>query len=226
MIIRSLFLSAGLALASFSTAYAAGDYRCPKTLAAIKGDPLSQKATEIFRKVYAKLGCPIKITPLPARRGVLHFNQNLVDGELFRLPLIEPHYINPIARSNEPLFKLTNGLWGRHKSIDPNNNIVGYVKGIAWHDDYLKKHPSTKTVAFASDDQAIAAYFRKSIDFFLSEKQTVTLYLISHGNKRPPYLVQEISALPLYHYLNADYAPFMTAFSKYIKEQKSFAPIE
>ncbi|WP_419799852.1 hypothetical protein [Terasakiella sp.] len=166
-------------ISSFSVNAQSNSSYCPQKIGMMQGDPLAIPAKEILVKIYKKLGCNIKVVPLPGTRGILHFNKKLVDGELYRLSLAEKAYEQTFVRSLVPLFKLTNAIWENSDYNISNKKPLGYVKGIKWHEEYILKHflDMQNIAQFYSEDKMYEAFNRGAIGGFLSEKQTVKLLM-------------------------------------------------
>ncbi len=196
---------------------------CPEKIAVISGDPLANGVQGILQSTYHTLGCEIEFVSVPARRGILYFNNRSVDGEIYRLSLVENAYNIPFVRSSVALLYLKNALWENPDREIAQKRPMGYVRGIKWHDEYtasLKGH--VNMISFGSEENMFQAYERGSIGSFLTEKQSVDLLQAQSFFKTSPKMVKVISNLPLYHYLNADYADFMKKFSAYLVAHKPF----
>lgn len=201
---------------------------CPPKIGMMQGDPLAVPAKEILLKVYKKLGCNIKVVPLPGARGILHFNKKLVDGELYRLPLAEKAYERTFVRSLVPLFKLTNAVWENPDYNISSKKPLGYVRGIKWHEEYVQNHflDMQKIAQFNSEDKMYEAFNRGIIGAFLSEKQTVKLLSEDGRLTVSPRLKSTVESKPLYHYLSSNYSTFMADFSKVIEAEHPFSILE
>jgi len=220
----AVFIS--LLLSSFEL-FAQTSY-CPKKIAVIQGDPLSDQGAEILTKVYKALGCAIDLSKLPGARGILHFNRKMVDGELYRLRLVENAYERDFVRSLVPLFKLTNAVWENPNGTAATDKPLGYVKGIKWHETFVKEYvlETPKLVQFNTEKNLYDAYVRGAIGSFLSEKQTVNLLIDDDKLSLIPRLKKAIETKPLYHFLDSKYVEFMADFSKYIQNNQPFKVME
>jgi len=202
---------------------------CPTKIAAISGDPLSEGGANVLRQIYGKLGCTPEVTFLPGRRGVNHFNKSAVDGELYRLRLIESQYKTAFVRSSTPVFSLTNALWVHPSPAIAEKKRTAYVLGIAWHEKFVVALPveqRAKYVKYHSDGQVFAAYNRGAIGSFLTEKQSIDILLKKNAIRPIPVLKKVISSLPLYHYLGKRYAKFMADFSAELARDNPFSKLE
>lgn len=221
IIIYSVFF-----LISINISVADNSYLCPQSIAAISDDPLSHKGSKILSKMYTALGCPIEIVFLPGRRGISYFNQKKVDGELYRLNLIEAAYSNKFTRSSSPLFEIINAVWARPDLTDIKLEPIGYVIGIAWHENFIKNANENipfRRAKFDSEEDMLLAYNNGKIGSFLSEAQSISLLSSQNKYKVIPRKSFDVEALPLFHYLQAKYTPFMKEFSKYLQEHQPFA---
>jgi hypothetical protein len=219
----SLFLVIFLSfLAIFSKAQA--DY-CPKKIAAIEGDPLAAQGGEILKKIYQELGCPIDLIYLPGQRGILHFNGGKVDGELYRLRLVEGAYERKFVRSDVALFPLTNDLWVHPDPKVAETKAFGYVLGLKWHEAYIQKNALKikKLAQFPSEEKLFAAYNRGAIGSFLSEKQTIDVLEKTHKLVQRPLLKEVVETKSLYHYLGDEFTPFMNDFSRRLQQDNPFS---
>ncbi|NVJ92388.1 MAG: hypothetical protein HWE34_12060 [Methylocystaceae bacterium] len=196
---------------------------CPEKIAVISGDPFVMGVEGILQSIYRALGCKIEFVSLPAKRGILYFNNRSVDGEIYRLSLVENAYNIPFVRSSVALLHLKNALWENPDREIAQKRPMGYVRGIKWHDEYAASFKEQgNMISFGSEENMFQAYERGSIGSFLTEKQSVDLLQAQSFFKTSPKMVKVISDLPLYHYLNADYADFMKAFSAYLVKNKPF----
>lgn len=210
-----------------TTNIAAADnkYLCPNSIAAISDDPLSQKGATVLTQIYATLGCPIEIVFLPGRRGVSYFNHHRIDGELYRLNLIEGAYTQKFTRSALPLFEITNAVWVRPDLEDIKSEAIGYVVGIAWHENFIEEAGEDipyRRIKFDSEEDMLIAYNNRKIGSFLSESQSISLLSKENRYVVTPKKFLEVESLPLYHYLQEKYAPFMKAFSTYLQVNDPF----
>jgi len=199
---------------------------CPSKIAAISGDNLSVESQSILKEIYTKLGCSVEIVSLPGRRGVLSFNRSLVDGELFRLSLIEKKYEKTFVRSTTPMLQLVNALWEHPSPSVAENKPMAFVLGIAWHEKFISETTGTKAIRFSSDHELVAAYNRGAVGSFLTEKQSINLLHKKRAIHPAPVLKKTISALPLYHYLDKKYAKFMADFSEELRQHQPFQKLE
>jgi len=202
---------------------------CPGQIAAIEGDPLSRDGALYLTQMYEKLGCKLEVRFLPGRRGVQEFNSADVDGELYRLRIIEDKYVRPFLRSVQPLFSLTNAVWVHPDPAIADAHPLGYVLGIAWHEKFVSELPvgdATRLLKFHSEDDVVAAYNKGVIGSFLTEKQTVDILVQGGAIVPAPVRKTTISAQPLYHYLGREFGPFMGDFSTLLTRDNLFKKLE
>ncbi|MBO6808499.1 hypothetical protein [Thalassospira sp.] len=221
-IIQILALGFALLLPSFS--YAQPKDECPKRLGIVINDRLSNYIATILSGIYEDLGCPIELIDLPGRRGFVAFNNGRIDGELFRLPVGAAHYTKPYVRSDIPLIAVTSSLWGMPGSKLHSDDTIGYTIGIAWQEDYLNKNMLRKSGHNDVDD-IIQHYNSGTFDRFLAEDSTIDL-MITEGafaKDRIPVRIELLEDGPLYHFLAAEFSPFMERFSNYLSEHQPFA---
>lgn len=197
---------------------AAADY-CPKRIAVIQNTVALKEIEQIIHNIYKELHCDTRFMPMPAKRGVLAFNNAAVDGELVRLQAIEPFYKREVVRS-DPLAPAVLGLWGRAGN---RGNVLGHVRGIAWQDSsiggFIKEGWQTR--AFNKHEQMYAAYVRGLIDHFLS----IDIFKVEFFAQRGQDLaVQKLSLLEPqgYHYLDMEYVDFMRDFNRYVRNNDPF----
>ncbi len=193
---------------------------CPKTIANISQEPITAATLNTFQQIYVDLGCLTKFVTLPGRRSILHFNKGLVDGEFFRLKLVEKAYQREFVRSSPPLFTLYNSLW-----LHPDPSISekyphGYVIGIVWQERYMKNRNG---ILFHSVEKMYETYRNGRLGGFLGTHHSVKAQIASGRLPIAPILGKVIMAEPLYHYLGSEYAPFMQRFSALIKEKDPFS---
>ena len=223
----TLAVSVGAIAAGPPPAQAAGAY-CPAKIAALDGVALAERSAAAMQLLYEKLGCPVEIEPVPGRRGVAHFNSGAVDGELYRLAIIEPAYTVPFVRSTVPLMVMEKALWSAPGAKGDETALYGYVFGIKWHEDFVG-HARERTRRFRKYDtetDMFTAYQAGEIKGFLSIKQTVDQLLWVGRITAAPEKVLTVARKPLYHYLNAKYRPFMEALSAALARDNPFTALE
>jgi len=213
-----------LLLVSGTAGPARAEY-CPGKISAILGTPLSAAGALRLKQVYKRLGCTPEIVFLPGRRAVAQFNSGLVDGELYRLRLIEGKYHKLFVRSSVPLYKLVTALWAHP---DPHIALAkpyGYVLGVGWQEKFVATPVAGDRVHFISyhdNDEVLNAYNRGAIGGFLAEKQQIDLRRRTRTMDPEPVLVKTIASLPLFHYLDRRYEKFMVDFSAEIRRDNPF----
>lgn len=199
---------------------------CPLKIAGIANDSLTRESVSIFRQIYNELGCSPEIIFLPGRRGVQYFNKSLVDGELFRLELIEGKYEKAFVRSTSPVMRITNAIWEHPSQAIVVNRPTGYTLGIAWQEKYVSETPDRSFRKFYNDTEMINAYNRGAIGSFLLEKQSIKILQEKTEMNPSPILKKTLSVLPLYHYLDIKYLNIMTDFSEKIRLRRPFSRLE
>jgi len=204
------------------SAQASADY-CPKRIAVIQNTVALKAIEQIIHNIYEELHCDTRFMPMPAKRGVLTFNNAAVDGELVRLQAIETLYKREVVRS-DPLAPAVLGLWGRKNNP---GKVLGHVRGIAWQDGsiggFVKE--GWRTRAFNKHEQMYAAYLRGLIDHFLS----IDIFTVEFFARRDKDSViqKEILLAPQgYHYLSAEYADFMRDFNRYVRNNDPFKELK
>ncbi|MBC07288.1 hypothetical protein [Thalassospira sp.] len=204
----------------------AQDYLCPQKIAYVENEPMSQKAIVILQKVYADLGCPLQAVKLPGRRGPLHFNEGLVDGELLRAIPAEKNYARAFVRSSVPLREISNRLWRNPNDDDPQTPIA-FTLGVAWQEKFAKTNTDKTGVAnkpMMFNTELYEAYANGRITRFLAADTNIDDMIAKGilGSTPAPVIEETVSVLPLYHYLGAEYAPFMTKFSELVAKTDPF----
>lgn len=124
------------------------------------------------------------------------------------------------------MFHLVNALWEHPSPSTVKNRQIAFTLGIAWHEKFVSETPASKFISFPSDDEIINAYNRGSILSFLSEKQTINLFIQKQRIHPVPILKQTLSSVPLYHYLDKKYAKFMADFSEELRLHQPFTQLE
>ncbi|WP_338188274.1 hypothetical protein [Thalassospira tepidiphila] len=202
------------------------DVECPKKIAYVENDPMSQKSIVILQKLYADLGCPLQAVKLPGRRGPLHFNEGLVDGELLRAVAAEKNYSRAFVRSSIALREIANRLWRNPNDQDPSTPIA-FTLGVIWQEKYV--HADTAKTGITHkpmmfNTEKYQAYAEGRITRFLSADSNIDDMLTQGilGNTPAPVIEETIAVLPLYHYLGEEFAPFMKKFSALVAQTDPF----
>ena len=199
---------------------AAGEHlQCPKKLAIIANSVLAEATLESFKALYLKLGCRSEFSELPGRRGILYFNKSIVDGEFYRLPLVEGEYSRPFVRSAVPLFYISNVLWLHPKKKAHGNLPIGYVHGIVWEERYMKNRDG---VAFFSAVEMYDSYQRGKISGFLASSNSFSTQSDNLDLHPVPIFGALISKLPLFHYLGTEHSGFMKQISELLTNKNPF----
>lgn len=198
---------------------------CPQTLSMYQENKLTLKARHIFEEMYAKLGCKLSTRLLPPKRSLLYFNRSLIDGELYRLEDIEKKYTKTFVRSQSPLLSIPASLWA---SADPEiyrTRPLGYIKGYAWQERFIRQKPLLTPLAYMSEDDLYVAFNKGIIGSFLNNDPYVD-FLQKEGLLSVPLKkIMTIEIRHFYHYLNAKYAPFMERFSELLAKEDNFAAL-
>ncbi|KKJ75690.1 hypothetical protein WH95_17180 [Kiloniella litopenaei] len=218
------FIFATLIISFSSGAFAEGEKDdCPQKLASISESVLSDTGERLINKIYKALGCDIVVEALPGRRALAAFNNASVDGELYRLKIVEDKYQQPFVRSDTPIFTITNSLWGHPNPSMVSKLPIGYVRGIFWQEKYMD---GRRGRIFNSVEEVFKAFGNGEIGSFLSTDFSVSFYKEKHGFKVNPNRLEKINSAALYHYLRGQFAPFMKRFSVYISTHSIFSEVE
>ena len=193
--------------------------QCPETLAIIQDDPLVEATFESFKALYLQLGCNTKFRELPGRRGILYFNKRIVDGEFFRLPLVEVEYSRPFARSATPLFYISNSLWFHPDQKVRERLPLGYALGVVWQELYMKNRDG---MAFYSTFEMYDAYQKGLISGFFDSSNPTKSQFANVDLQPVPILGELISKLPLFHYLGVEHKEFMEKVSELLKTENPY----
>lgn len=192
---------------------------CPPVVAAIADTELNNILIPKTQKLYRKLGCELNLANLPGRRGTVEFNAGKVDGELFRLPIIEKFYQVGFVRSKRPIFTLQQGVWIKAGKRLQKGSLIGYVIGRRWQEEYAEQnHEAYRFVKYSGSNELRVDYHAGQLDGFLSASPTIDQLMISGKLYEKPELALETSVVSLYHYLHQQYAPFMKEFDNMLKE--------
>lgn len=215
--INLLLLPLCLTLSAVSVAQAHED--CPVTIAVIEGSDTATNAADTLDLLYQELGCQTVFAEIPGRRGVLYFNSGKVDGEVFRREIIEPSYERAFIRSKIPLFLLSNSSW-----VHPDQELYsqlpyGYVLGIVWQEDYDGVSPK---VGFKDFGTMYTAYNEGKLNGFLGPTQAIQTQIKSGGLSPSPQMKENLFDVPLYHYLGAEFKPFMARLSALLEKKNPF----
>ncbi len=139
-----------------------------------------------------------------------------------RLEKAEKSYVRPFVRSSVPLFLLGSSLW-QHPDQDKESLPIGYTLGVVWQEDYMKGKRGLK---FNNANELLDAYNAGRLSGILIADLSV-FKLVKEKKLYPrPIKKQTISTAPLYHYLGAEYAPFMDRLSNLLKSKNHFSEIQ
>lgn len=156
-------------------------YDCPKKVSYVSGDRLTKVLQPILKNVYRALKCDTKFVPFSARAATRAFVEGKVDGEVFRLELIERKYSHDYLKSTVPLLVLSGSLW-----LHPDHNSerpFGYGQGVAWEEHYAR---GKKGVGLREMDRKILAYNNHQISGFLMTNVTAKILADTQELAPPP----------------------------------------
>lgn len=194
----------------------AAETACPKNIAAAENDALNLAAAKILKSLYSEMGCEVVFIELPPRRGINHFNNGLVDGELFRLRQAEVHYKRAFVRSDLPLFLLSNSLW-LHPDLKANERFpIGYFLGVVWQENYMN---NVEGKSFIDSEQIFRAYNDGHLRGFLSADFSVEAEVRNNRLLPPPEKGEALLEAPLFHYLGEEFAPIMKRLSQKLNDR-------
>ncbi len=200
-------------------------YECPKTVGYAAGSLFAGEVVQVYHTIYKNLKCNTQFVPLPPKRILVHFNNGMLEGDIFRLELIEKHLQVPFVKSHVPLFHVSGYLYQNMTVKNAKERPFGYLRGVQWQKEYAQKHPKNSMVI--NDEESLFLQYRSGVlKRFLSGAFRVNHRIQEGFFDVPPVAVEKIFTQPLWHYLHADYADFMKAFSDYVTKHKSFAEIE
>jgi len=195
---------------------------CPKKITAFENGIAAKAYSKILLEIYQHLGCSAEIVFLPPKRGIVEFNKGKVDGELYRLAITETKYKTPFVRSGVPLYQYRAGVWRNPSLHEHHGKPLGYVRGLTWQVKYIESHPEIRAVEFDSPGNVLDAYQRGAISGFLSGEPMMHPKLANHEIFPTPILDKVLIDKPIYHYLHADYTPFMRDFSAKVEKNNFF----
>jgi hypothetical protein len=197
---------------------------CPRRLASVPNDRVASTMVEVIVDIYEKLGCPVEIVNLPGRRGFIAFNQGLVDGEVFRFPVATENYSRPFVQSTVPLVEISNSIWAAPGSKRYSDSLLGYVIGLAWQEKYIADNPAQPASGHLDVADLISHYNMGTFDRFLAEDNTIRLAIQNNSFEKDlePVQLETVKIGAVYHYLGAEFAPFMQRLSEHIAENPLF----
>ena len=216
----------GIALFSscfYLTGLAQAQVVCPKSIATVRDSVLAEANKAILQSVYSDLGCDILLDELPGRRGIASFNNHTVDGEMYRLEVAEPRYTREFVRSEVPLFQHSGSLWLHPDQALQESLPIGYTLGIVWHEQYME---GRRGRLFKTVEESFNSYNNGEIGSFVSSDFSVLHRISEGGFNVVPDQGAGIMSAPLYHYLGAEYSPFMKLFSDHLRKYSPFAHME
>ena len=224
---KVLLIGLSLLLSLTATGYTAPENDCPERLGVVNDSRISLKILGIMRKVYQNLGCPITIEYLPGRRGLVAFNAGHVDGELFRVPAGAKKYTRSFVQSAVPLMNVSSSLWGNPGSTLYSDAPIGHTIGIVWEEDFLSQYRLPKS-GHLNDADLIHHYNAGTFDRFIAEDSTIRSAIAegAFAKDRIPVQIEVLQVAQVYHYLAAEYAPFMERLSDYLEHNNPFENAE
>ncbi len=209
---------------SFSPPVSASDYEsppytCPTKIAYHENDDLATDFAQKLKNIYIQLNCSTRFIALPARRGLAEFNAGTVDGEIYRLTLIEKHYKQSYIRSRLPLTIINSSLFENPEEKVAKRRPIGYLRGVAWMEEYPIKR---KKVVFNNFSSMFQAYERKAIGGFLAADNAVAQRIASGELQNTPQKIKTVISMHLYHYLKPEYGDFLEVLSSYVEHNRPF----
>lgn len=192
---------------------------CPRLLSVPSESSLPNKVGNILLGIYAELGCKVYLQPLPARRGVVHFNSGITDGEVMRTQNIEPLYVRPFVRTKQPLLYIEKAIWRVETVEDLTNNPIGYSMGIRWQEIYVENHNSeSQFQIFSTPNDLLAAIQNDEVFRFLYSVQGIKEIRNTEALKKPIRLEKVLSRQPAYHYLGVEFTETIDAINRILQK--------
>jgi hypothetical protein len=192
--------------------------RCPPRIAFVENSPGTVRLAETLKAVYGRIGCPdVAFIGLPGRRGAVAFNMGEVQGELMRLPAIEPEYTRAFIRVPNPLNHVTGRLWARQPE-QADSGPLGFVLGVVWME---QQGQGRGGLGYPGQGEMFRAYTGGVIDRFLAEDHAVAEAL-RDGRlaAKPAHAGSTLVSSPLYHYLAVEYAGLVAAIAAELERQR------
>lgn len=223
-LIGCILLSALFCLLTMQTAQAG---YCPKNIGGFAHKGVYADIEQILQKTYQELGCDTVFTNYPSKRSLALFNNEKIDGELFRLTMIERAYQKAFIKS-DALFEMNLGVFQAGPQKKQPVYDIGYVLGVKWNEEYLKQNFSKykSTRRYTTVPEMLGALVRGQIRYALSEERTVRWFYEQHEYLSEAIMVEQFNSFPVFHYLDAQYAEFMTDFNKYIRTVNPFSEMK
>jgi hypothetical protein len=184
--------------------------RCPARVNIVENESLSKIILQRVSEVYRSLGCDTHFPGFPGRRSIAMFNKHHADGELARLQQIDKIYTRPFVRSEVPVHVTTMSLWQHPDRARVSAMPTGFMHGIIWEEEYAKNHSNMKK--FYSDAEMFKAYREHNLSGFLANNEHVARL------KPKPVQKERLLHVKLYHFLGAEFAPFMKELSKALRK--------
>ncbi|WP_341895533.1 hypothetical protein [Ferrovibrio terrae] len=191
--------------------------RCPQRIAFVDNDPATRRQADEMKAIYARIGCPgVAFVGLPGRRGVVAFNSGEVQGELMRLPGVEPEYTRAFVRVRSPVVHVVGRLWARDEA-QAASGAFGFVLGVIWQEQYGHAHGGT---GYHGQTELMRAYATGLIDRFLAEDPAVAA-AVKDGRlpARPAHAGPPLVSTSLHHYLGVEYAAAAAAVATELERQ-------
>jgi len=193
---------------------------CPGPVATIEDLSLNAVVVPLVKDIYRKLGCELTTAPYPGRRGVIAFNANDVSGELFRLPMIEESYVRNFVRSEQPVLEAQEAIWIHGSRSLSTDSKIGYVIGRWWQEKHAQANAAQhRYVKYSNSEDLWIDYERHLVDGFLANNILVETVLEKDKISEKPVRAQLIRTSRLYHFLDIEFAPFMSDFSDLLKDR-------
>lgn len=193
---------------------------CPGPVAIVEDLSLNAVVVPLVKDIYRKLGCELTTAPYPGRRGVVAFNAHEVSGELFRLPMIEGSYEAQFVRSEQPVLVAQEAIWIHASRSLSTDSKIGYVIGRWWQEKHAEANVAQhRYVKYSNSEDLWLDYERHLVDGFLANNILVETVLKRGIISEKPVMAQLIRTSRMYHYLDSEFAPFMSDFSDLLRDQ-------
>ncbi|WP_420339814.1 hypothetical protein [Roseibium sp.] len=191
---------------------------CPGSVAAISDTELNAAVIPKTRAIYQHLGSELKLVKLPGRRGILAFNSGRVDGELFRITIVEKLYQAAFVRSQYPLLQTQQGVWVAPAHFLGNGDLIGYVIGRRWQEEFAENNSGQyRFVEYSRASDMRHDYNAGHLDGFLGATLTIDELMKGEKLSERPVLALKIILVKVYHYLDERYAHFMSEFDRLLQ---------
>jgi len=183
----------------------------------------------VMQEAYRRLGKDIEIIPSSGRRALEMANFGMVDGELFRIDVVENHYEN-LIKVPVPINRLDAIVITRSTDVrienwsDLASYRIGIRRGILFSE--LATRAQNKVILVDSNAQLLRILEADRVDAIIIARINGLNALQQYDNNGYLLVSPVIASYPLFHHIHKDNLHLLPAITQVLQELQASSFIE